>query len=103
MYEICVHFITMYSDETWCIRRRIVVSLHVCHRVIVRRRQSKKGADVTVVGYYFCGEPIPYRITVPGKRITLAQFKQLITKRGNYRWVQNSALTQLDGSLVQNL
>jgi len=75
----------------------------VCRCVIFRRRQSKKASDVTVVGYYFCGEPIPYRITVPGKRITLAQFKQLITKRGNYRWVPNSALTQWDGNLNKNL
>ena len=44
---------------------------------------------VTVVGYYFCGEPIPYRSTVSTPKgvnaITLAQFKQLITKRGHYR------------------
>ena len=41
----------------------------------------------TVVGYFFCGEPIPYRTTLPGKHITLGQFKQLISKKGNYRCV----------------
>ena len=61
----------------------------------VYRRKSRKpsssapttpaSGDVTVVGYYFCGEPIPYRSTIPGKTVTLTQFKQLITKRGNYR------------------
>ena len=42
--------------------------------------------DVTVVGYYFCDEPIPYRTTLQGKQITLAMFKNLITKKGNYRY-----------------
>lgn len=41
----------------------------------------------TVVGYYFCDEPIPYRTQLPGKQITLAMFKNLIiSKRGNYRY-----------------
>ena len=43
------------------------------------------GPDVTVVGYYYCNEPIPYRTTIPGSNVTLAQFKQLLTKRGNFR------------------
>ncbi len=41
--------------------------------------------ETTVVGYFFCDEPIPYRTQLPGKQITLAMFKSLITKKGNYR------------------
>jgi len=51
---------------------------------------KKYGADqavVTVVGYYFCDEPIPYRTTIPGGEVTLGQFKQHIAKKGNYRLV----------------
>jgi len=44
-------------------------------------------AVVTVVGYYFCDEPIPYRTTIPGNSVTLGQFKQHIAKKGNYRSV----------------
>ncbi|NWS41523.1 AXIN1 protein, partial [Probosciger aterrimus] len=38
-----------------------------------------------VVAYYFCGEPIPYRTFVKGRVVTLGQFKELLTKKGNYR------------------
>lgn len=40
-----------------------------------------------VVAYYFCGEPIPYRTLVKGRVVTLGQFKELLTKKGNYRYV----------------
>lgn len=42
-------------------------------------------AEETVIGYYLCSEPIPYRITVQGKHITLAMFKQLIGRKGNFK------------------
>lgn len=41
--------------------------------------------DNIVVAYYFCGEPIPYRTLVRGRAVTLGQFKELLTKKGNYR------------------
>jgi len=56
---------------------------------------KKCGADqaaVTVVGYYFCDEPIPYRTTIPGRKVTLGQFKQHIAKKGNYRLVHSVIL-----------
>lgn len=40
-----------------------------------------------VVGFYLGDEAIPYRTTIRGKDVTLGQFKQLISKRGNYRYV----------------
>ncbi|CAI9717600.1 Hypothetical predicted protein [Octopus vulgaris] len=54
------------------------------------------GPEETVIGYFFCGEPIPYRHTVPGKEITLAQFKELITKRGSYRYFFKKASSEFE-------
>ncbi|KAK3610677.1 hypothetical protein CHS0354_028064 [Potamilus streckersoni] len=42
--------------------------------------------EETVIGYYLCGEPIPYRITIQSSSVTLGQFKHLISKKGNYRY-----------------
>uniref|UniRef100_A0A8C0HFZ2 Axin-1 n=1 Tax=Chelonoidis abingdonii TaxID=106734 RepID=A0A8C0HFZ2_CHEAB len=60
-----------------------------------------------VVAYYFCGEPIPYRTLVKGRVVTLGQFKELLTKKGNYR--QHPAILQelgeglqVSGALVLN-
>ena len=61
--------------------------MFVSHR---NKAMKKYGVDqvvATVVGYYFCDEPIPYRTTIPGKNVTLGQFKQHIAKKGNYRLV----------------
>lgn len=55
------------------------------------KSQRKAGGGTTqtcdsiVVAYYFCGEPIPYRTLVRGRAVTLGQFKELLTKKGNYR------------------
>jgi len=57
---------------------------------------KKYGVDQavsTVVGYYFCDEPIPYRTAIPGKNVTLGQFKQHIAKKGNYRLVLCSTIS----------
>ncbi|XP_057604596.1 axin-1 isoform X2 [Hippopotamus amphibius kiboko] len=47
---------------------------------------SAQLCDSIVVAYYFCGEPIPYRTLVRGRAVTLGQFKELLTKKGNYRY-----------------
>ncbi|XP_025130585.1 axin-1 isoform X3 [Bubalus bubalis] len=47
---------------------------------------STQPCDSIVVAYYFCGEPIPYRTLVRGRAVTLGQFKELLTKKGNYRF-----------------
>ncbi|XP_040085283.1 axin-1 isoform X3 [Oryx dammah] len=47
---------------------------------------SAQPCDSIVVAYYFCGEPIPYRTLVRGRAVTLGQFKELLTKKGNYRF-----------------
>lgn len=43
--------------------------------------------DTTVVGMYYEQEPIPYRFTLPGRTITLAQVRALNTKKGSYKYV----------------
>ncbi|KAL5018518.1 hypothetical protein ScPMuIL_004240 [Solemya velum] len=57
------------------------------------RKPSKKSVsggtsrgDKTVIGYYFCGEPIPYQTSTVTSNITLHHFKDLIIKRGNFRY-----------------
>ncbi|PVD39047.1 hypothetical protein C0Q70_01674 [Pomacea canaliculata] len=42
--------------------------------------------DTTVVGMYYEQEPIPYRFTLPGRTITLAQVRALNTKKGSYKY-----------------
>ena len=64
----------------------------VCRRLLGNNVKSPAvppvtGESSTIVGYYFCGEEIPYRTTLPGKTITLSQFKQLlVTKKGSFRY-----------------
>lgn len=53
---------------------------------ILRHKATKKqSCNSMTVAYYFCGEPIPYRTSVKGRLVTLGQFKELLTKKGNYR------------------
>ncbi|KAK6187750.1 hypothetical protein SNE40_005707 [Patella caerulea] len=47
---------------------------------------STSSSNTTVIGIYFGTEPIPYRHTLPGRNITLGQFKTLITKKGNFKY-----------------
>ncbi|EDV27944.1 uncharacterized protein TRIADDRAFT_53011 [Trichoplax adhaerens] len=48
-----------------------------------RKSNSSKGTTVT---YTFCSESVPYRITVPGRDITLGQFKAVLSKKGEFRY-----------------
>lgn len=41
--------------------------------------------DVTTAVLSFCDEQFPYRIKIPGRQITLKQFKDYLPKKGNYR------------------
>jgi len=49
------------------------------------KRKEKDRNDV-IITYFLWGEPIPYRTTLPGKYVTLGQFKALLPPRkGTYR------------------
>lgn len=56
--------------------------------------------DSIVVAYYFCGEPIPYRTLVRGRAVTLGQFKELLTKKGNYRYYFKRVSDEFDCGVV---
>nr|XP_060642668.1 axin-1 isoform X1 [Anolis sagrei ordinatus]XP_060642669.1 axin-1 isoform X1 [Anolis sagrei ordinatus] len=56
--------------------------------------------DNIVVAYYFCGEPIPYRTLVKGRVVTLGQFKELLTKKGNYRYYFKKVSDEFDCGVV---
>lgn len=53
----------------------------------VKRKDKHNNNDDTItITYWLWGEPIPYRTSVPGKSVTLGQFKTLLPpRRGNYR------------------
>ncbi|XP_062955168.1 axin-1 [Cynocephalus volans] len=56
--------------------------------------------DSIVVAYYFCGEPIPYRTLVRGRVVTLGQFKELLTKKGSYRYYFKKVSDEFDCGVV---
>ena len=50
-------------------------------------KKKEKHGSVTIT-YWLWGEPIPYRTSLPGKCVTLGQFKTLLPPRkGSYRYV----------------
>nr|XP_057904243.1 axin-1 isoform X3 [Doryrhamphus excisus] len=61
---------------------------------------KKQACDNTTVAYYFCGEPIPYRTSVKGRLVTLGQFKELLTKKGNYRYYFKKESDEFDCGVV---
>lgn len=54
---------------------------------VKRKDKHSNNDDMTTITYYLWGEPIPYRTSVPGKSVTLGQFKTLLPpRRGNFRY-----------------
>ncbi|XP_019950358.1 axin-1 isoform X2 [Paralichthys olivaceus] len=66
-----------------------------------RHKASKRQpCENTVVAYYFCEEQIPYRTSVKGRVVTLGQFKELLTKKGNYRYYFKKVSDEFDCGVV---
>ncbi|XP_062868554.1 axin-1 [Trichomycterus rosablanca] len=65
------------------------------HKVI-----KKQPCENITVAYYFCGEPIPYRTSVKGRIVTLGQFKELLTKKGSYRYYFKKVSDEFDCGVV---
>ncbi|XP_053410897.1 axin-1 isoform X2 [Nycticebus coucang] len=61
---------------------------------------NAQACDSIVVAYYFCGEPIPYRTLVRGRAVTLGQFKELLTKKGSYRYYFKKVSDEFDCGVV---
>lgn len=59
--------------------------------------------EVTTVAYYLSPDPIPYRTTLPGKKITLRQFKSLIGKRGTYRYTFKMPSEEFESGVVHQI
>ena len=50
------------------------------------KKNKNKDRNDVIITYFLWGEPIPYRTTLPGKYVTLGQFKTLLPPRkGSYR------------------
>ena len=63
-------------------------------------RELKGDSTKTTVAYYLPGEDLAYISTFNGKWLTLAQFKQLITKKGNFRYFFKTKSDLLDEECV---
>ncbi|KAM4598196.1 axin-1 [Polymixia lowei] len=61
---------------------------------------KKQPCENITVAYYFCGEPIPYRTSVRGRTVTLGQFKELLTKKGCYRYYFKKVSDEFDCGVV---
>ncbi|XP_035261332.1 axin-1 isoform X2 [Anguilla rostrata] len=61
---------------------------------------KKLPCENITVAYYFCGEPIPYRTSVKGRIVTLGQFKELLTKKGSYRYYFKKVSDEFDCGVV---
>uniref|UniRef100_A0A3Q3BLF5 Axin-1 n=1 Tax=Kryptolebias marmoratus TaxID=37003 RepID=A0A3Q3BLF5_KRYMA len=60
----------------------------------------KQLCENITVAYYFCEELIPYRTSVRGRVVTLGQFKELLTKKGNYRFYFKKVSDEFDCGVV---
>lgn len=50
------------------------------------KKKEKNDKNEIIITYFLWGEPIPYRTTLPGRSVTLRQFKDLLPpRRGSYR------------------
>uniref|UniRef100_A0A3B3B4E4 Axin-1 n=1 Tax=Oryzias melastigma TaxID=30732 RepID=A0A3B3B4E4_ORYME len=66
----------------------------------VTAASKKPPCENITVAYYFCEELIPYRTSVKGRVVTLGQFKELLTKKGNYRYYFKKVSDEFDCGVV---
>ena len=57
--------------------------------------------DSTVVVFNFCEEQFPYRTKIPGRAVTLRQFKECLPKKGAYRFFFKTECDDLDIGVIQ--
>ncbi|XP_068613171.1 axin-1-like [Brachionichthys hirsutus] len=65
-----------------------------------RKATKRHPCENITVAYYFCEELIPYRTSVKGRAVTLGQFKELLTKKGNYRYYFKKFSDEFDCGVV---
>lgn len=49
------------------------------------RKSKQDVGEFTTAVFSFCDDELPYRIKIPGRNVTLKQFKEYLPKKGNYR------------------
>ena len=54
-------------------------------RVLLGGVTYMENSDFTTVVFSFCDEQFPYRTKIPGRPVTLRQFKEYLPKKGSYR------------------
>ncbi|XP_071953050.1 axin-1-like [Antedon mediterranea] len=64
---------------------------------------TSKDADSITIAYFYCNDPIPYRTNFPNGTVTLAQFKQLISRKGNYRYSFKTHSDEFDSGVVHEI
>ncbi|KAF0303083.1 Axin-1 [Amphibalanus amphitrite] len=64
--------------------------------------QARGDADeMLCIAYTFCGEEVPYMTRVPSRYITLKQFKQLLPRKGNYRYFFKTECPDFETGVIQ--
>ncbi|KFM57390.1 Axin-1, partial [Stegodyphus mimosarum] len=84
-----VHWGDQKFENNRQINRKIVSqkkSLETKRPRAKRNSNETQKDDVTIIGYCFAGNPVPYRTKVRGMYITLAHFKTLFNRKGNFRY-----------------
>ncbi|XP_073427283.1 axin-related protein-like isoform X2 [Dendrobates tinctorius] len=72
-------------------RRRLVEDkrvpkLHKNRLKSAKKMNSDQGQGGLAIVYYFCGERIPYMIRTKEPSLTLQEFKELLSKKGSYKY-----------------
>ncbi|XP_046413291.1 axin isoform X1 [Neodiprion virginianus] len=65
------------------------------------RKSRQDPADFTTVVFSFCDEQLPYMTKIPGRNITLKQFKDCLLKKGSYRYFFKTSCKDLDVKVIQ--
>ncbi|XP_043479225.1 axin isoform X1 [Leptopilina heterotoma] len=65
------------------------------------RKTKQEEKDFTTVVFNFCDEQYPYRTKIPGRNITLKQFKEILHKKGSYRYFFKTECEDLDVKVIQ--
>ncbi|KAF4529210.1 hypothetical protein B566_EDAN011456 [Ephemera danica] len=62
--------------------------------------QAAASGHITVM-FTFCDEEVPYRTKVTGNQVTLRQFKEILPKKGNYRYFFKTECEDFDALVIQ--
>ncbi|XP_015190089.1 PREDICTED: axin isoform X2 [Polistes dominula] len=65
------------------------------------KKTKQDAGDFTTVVFSFCDEQFPYRTKIPGRNVTLKQFKEYLPKKGSYRYFFKTECEDLDVKVIQ--